>query len=54
MVPKGVKAVALLFPCAGTIATKRTDEDAKIQISGQEPIDPGVFWMKQTVHILSP
>lgn len=49
MVPKGVKAVALLFPCAGVIAAKRKEEDSKIQTSGQEPIDPGVFWMKQTV-----
>ncbi|KAF8130583.1 hypothetical protein EV363DRAFT_1399090 [Boletus edulis] len=49
MVPSGVKAVALLFPCAGIISAKRTEEDSKIQSSGQEPIDPGVFWMKQTI-----
>jgi hypothetical protein len=54
MVPQGVKAVALLFPCVGTIAAKRTEEDTKIRTSGQEPIDPGVFWMKQTVRLIIP
>ncbi|KAF8556693.1 cysteine proteinase [Imleria badia] len=49
MVPPVVKAVALLFPCAGIISAKRTEEDSKIQTSGQESIDPGVFWMKQTI-----
>ncbi|KIJ19418.1 hypothetical protein PAXINDRAFT_127553 [Paxillus involutus ATCC 200175] len=49
MVPQGVKAVALLFPCTGTVATKRKEEDAKIKASGQEPIDPTIFWMKQTI-----
>ncbi|KAN0078299.1 hypothetical protein V8E55_010356 [Tylopilus felleus] len=49
MVTPGVKAVALLFPCAGIIAAKRTEEDSKILTSGQEPIDTGVFWMKQTI-----
>ncbi|KAG8215832.1 peptidase C12, ubiquitin carboxyl-terminal hydrolase [Butyriboletus roseoflavus] len=49
MVPQGVKAIALLFPCAGVIAAKRKEEDFKIQTGGQEPIDPGVFWMKQTI-----
>ncbi|KIJ67336.1 hypothetical protein HYDPIDRAFT_84231 [Hydnomerulius pinastri MD-312] len=49
MLPEGVKAVALLFPCSGAIAVKRKEEDAKIKASGQEPIDPTVFWMKQTI-----
>ncbi|KAI9569119.1 peptidase C12, ubiquitin carboxyl-terminal hydrolase, partial [Boletus coccyginus] len=49
MVPEGVKAVALLFPCVGIISDKRTKEDAKIKNSRQEPINPGVFWMKQTI-----
>jgi len=52
MVPQGVKAVALLFPCAGIISNKRAEEDYKIKNSGQEPINPGVFWMKQTVRVL--
>ena len=52
MVPQGVKAVALLFPCAGVIADKRKEEDTKIQTSGQEPIDQGVFWMKQTARFI--
>ncbi|KAF9236779.1 peptidase C12, ubiquitin carboxyl-terminal hydrolase [Melanogaster broomeanus] len=49
MVTPGVKAVALLFPCSGGIATKRKEEDANIKASGQEPIDPTIFWMKQTI-----
>ncbi|KAH0835704.1 peptidase C12, ubiquitin carboxyl-terminal hydrolase [Lanmaoa asiatica] len=49
MVPPGVKAVALLFPCAGVIAAKRKEEDFKIQTGGQEPVDPKVLWMKQTI-----
>jgi len=49
MVPEGVKAVALLFPCSGIIGSKRKEEDGKIQTKGQEPIDPSVFWMKQTI-----
>ncbi|KAH7886741.1 hypothetical protein F5I97DRAFT_1942594 [Phlebopus sp. FC_14] len=49
LLPPGVKAVALLFPCTGAISAKRKEEDAKIEASGQEPIDPTVFWMKQTI-----
>lgn len=49
MVSEGVKAVTLLFPCSGTIATKRKEEDEKIAAQGQYPIDPTIFWMKQTV-----
>jgi hypothetical protein len=51
MVPGGVKAVALLFPCSGIIGSKRKEEDGKIRTKGQEPIDPSVFWMKQTVRV---
>ncbi|KAG1748094.1 hypothetical protein EDB19DRAFT_1630487 [Suillus lakei] len=49
MVSAGVKAVTLLFPCSGTIATKRKEEDEKIAAQGQPPIDPTIFWMKQTI-----
>ncbi|KAG1858554.1 hypothetical protein F4604DRAFT_2038930 [Suillus subluteus] len=49
MVSEGVKAVTLLFPCSGTIATKRKEEDEKIAAQGQYPIDPTIFWMKQTI-----
>ena len=46
--------MALLFPCAGAIAAKREEEDRKIQTDGQERIDPGVFWMKQTARLFLP
>lgn len=49
MVPDGVKAVTLLFPCSGAIATKRKEEDEMIAAQGQPPIDHTIFWMKQTV-----
>ncbi|KAG1824606.1 cysteine proteinase [Suillus subaureus] len=49
MVPEGVKAVTLLFPCSGTIATKRKEEDERIAAQGQHSIDPTIFWMKQTI-----
>ncbi|KAG2067276.1 peptidase C12, ubiquitin carboxyl-terminal hydrolase 1 [Suillus decipiens] len=49
MVPEDVKAVTLLFPCSGTIATKDKEEDEKIAAQGQHPIDPTIFWMKQTI-----
>ncbi|KAF9220584.1 peptidase C12, ubiquitin carboxyl-terminal hydrolase 1 [Gyrodon lividus] len=49
MVTPGVKAVALLFPCTDKVSTKRKEEDAIIKASGQEPIDPTIFWMKQTI-----
>ncbi|KAG2135640.1 hypothetical protein BD769DRAFT_1441269 [Suillus cothurnatus] len=49
MVSKGVKAVTLLFPSSGIIAQKRKEEDEKIAAQGQYPIDPTIFWMKQTI-----
>ncbi|KIK94608.1 hypothetical protein PAXRUDRAFT_827811 [Paxillus rubicundulus Ve08.2h10] len=49
LMPQAVKAVALLFPCTGLVAEKRKEEDAKIKASGQEPIDPTILWMKQTI-----
>jgi hypothetical protein len=50
MVSGDVKAVTLLFPCSGVIAEKRKEEDEKIAAEGQPPIDPTIFWMKQTVR----
>ena len=52
MVPEDVKAVTLLFPCAGIIAEKRKVEDEKIAAEGQPLIDPTIFWMKQTASTL--
>ncbi|KAI6111814.1 hypothetical protein EDD16DRAFT_1485269 [Pisolithus croceorrhizus] len=49
MVTPGAKAVCLCFPCTETIETKAREEDAKIRETGQQPIDPTVFWMKQTI-----
>ncbi|KAJ8597290.1 cysteine proteinase [Rhizopogon salebrosus TDB-379] len=49
MVSEDVKAVTLLFPCSGVIADKRKEEDEKIAAEGQPPIDPTIFWMKQTI-----
>ncbi|KAI6001923.1 hypothetical protein EDD15DRAFT_2158060 [Pisolithus albus] len=49
MVTPGVKAVCLCFPCTETIETKAREEDAKIREAGQQPVDPTVFWMKQTI-----
>jgi hypothetical protein len=50
MVSEDVKAVTLLFPCSGVISDKRKEEDEKIAAEGQPPIDPTIFWMKQTVR----
>jgi len=50
MVPKPVKAVILLFPIRGKLKELRQQEEAKIKEEGQVPIDPTVFWIKQTVR----
>ena len=49
MVSQPVKAVILLFPITEPYENKRREEDIWIAGSGQHPIDPTVFWMKQTV-----
>lgn len=53
MVSQPVKAVVLLFPISAVLESKRLGEDAKIAKDGQPPIDPTVFWIKQTVRVLA-
>ncbi|KAI5983158.1 hypothetical protein EDC04DRAFT_2592026 [Pisolithus marmoratus] len=49
MVTPGAKAVFLCFPCTETIDNKAKEEDAMIRETGQQPVDPTVLWMKQTI-----
>ncbi|KAH9852115.1 cysteine proteinase [Lenzites betulinus] len=49
MVTEPVKAVILLFPITNPYEQKRREEDLRIAREGQHPIDPTVFWMKQTI-----
>lgn len=51
MVPQPVKAVILLFPITESIETRRRQEDEKVKNLGQHPIDPTVFYIKQTASI---
>ena len=48
MVPQPVKAVILLFPITESVETRRKQEDEKVKNLGQHPIDPTVFYIKQT------
>jgi len=49
LVPKPVKAVILLFPIRGKLEELRKAEEVEIEGKGQVPIDPTVFWIKQTI-----
>ena len=49
MVSQPVKAVILVFPITESYEQKRREEDRRIATEGQHPIDPTIFWMKQTV-----
>ncbi|KAH8996183.1 peptidase C12 ubiquitin carboxyl-terminal hydrolase 1 [Lactarius hatsudake] len=49
IVPKPVKAVILLFPIRGKLEELREAEEAQIKENGQVPVDPTVFWIKQTI-----
>lgn len=51
LVPKPVKAVVLLFPIRGKLEELRKEEEEKIKEEGQVPVDPTVFWIKQTVRL---
>lgn len=56
LVAKPVKAVILLFPIRGKLEELRQQEEAKLKEEGEEgrvPIDPTVFWIKQTVRFRS-
>lgn len=50
LVPKPVKAVILLFPIRGKLEELSKAEEAAIKEKGQVPIDPTIFWIKQTVR----
>jgi ubiquitin carboxyl-terminal hydrolase L3 len=50
LVPKPVKALVLLFPIRGKLEELSKEEEAKFKEKGQVPIDPTVFWIKQTVR----
>lgn len=49
MVTPGVQAVCLCFPYKEAIKEKYHEEDAKFKEVGQEPVDPTILWMKQTI-----
>ncbi len=53
MVSQPVKAVLLVFPITDVYEQKRREEDRRIATEGQHPVDPTVFWMKQTVSQVS-
>jgi ubiquitin carboxyl-terminal hydrolase L3 len=50
LVAKPVKAVILLFPIRGKLEELRQQEEARIKEEGKVPVDPTVFWIKQTVR----
>ena len=50
LVAKPVKAVILLFPIRGKLEELRQTEEAKLKEEGRVPVDPTVFWIKQTVR----
>jgi len=50
LVAKPVKAVVLLFPIRGKLEVLGKTEEANLKEGGRVPIDPTVFWIKQTVR----
>lgn len=49
MVPQPVKAVILLFPITDSVDARAKQEDERIETEGQRPVDPTIFWIKQTI-----
>jgi hypothetical protein len=49
-VSKPVKSVILLFPIRGELEVLVQQEEAEFKEKGQVPVDPTVFWIKQTVR----
>jgi ubiquitin carboxyl-terminal hydrolase L3 len=52
LVTKPVKAVILLFPIRGKLDELRQQEEAKLKEEGRVPVDPTIFWIKQTVRFV--
>ena len=51
LVPKPVKAVVLLFPARGKLEELAKREEEEMKERGATPVDPTVFWIKQTVRL---
>ena len=49
IVSKPVKSVILLFPVRGKLEVLIQQEEAEFKEKGQVPVDPTMFWIKQTV-----
>lgn len=49
MVTSPVFAVILLFPLTKELQSLRLEEQKRLEAEDQHPVDPTVFWMKQTV-----
>ena len=48
-----MKAVILLFPIDGLGEAERKEEDERLAKDGQPQVDDTIFWVKQTVRVLS-
>ena len=51
LVPEPVKAVVLLFPARGKLEELTNREEEEMKEKGATPVDPTVFWSKQTVRL---
>ncbi|KDQ61656.1 hypothetical protein JAAARDRAFT_31120 [Jaapia argillacea MUCL 33604] len=49
MVSRPVNAVVLLFPITDRLENKRKQEDAEFNKPGSTPVDPTIFFIKQTI-----
>ena len=51
LVPELVKAVILLFSARGKLEELTNREEEEMKGKGATPVDPTVFWIKQTVRL---
>ena len=51
LVPKPVKANVLLFPARGELEELTNREEEEMKEKDATPVDPTVFWVKQTVRL---
>jgi len=49
LVPQPTKAILLIFPINEQLETNRKAADEKIKTEGQEPIDPSLCYIEQTI-----